>query len=809
MPPLPPLFSPFSGFWRNAESLGRGDEKLFLAGLSEPVNVVYDKRGVPHVFAQNAHDLFFAQGYVTARDRLWQMEVQALAAAGRLAEILGPGLLEHDRFQRRLGIPKAAAASLELMDKEPESAAACRAYADGVNAWIAALDPEDYPLEYKLLDYAPGRWRPLFTALMIKNMQWTLAGGGDDLPLSETRSRLGDDFISRFFPLREPGVPPIFPAETAWDTSGPAPAGTTDSGTRPPSPALLPFGGNTGPGGPDSSLRRPDGRPPPAGPSLPGRDPDPGNGSNNFVLAGARTATGRPLLANDPHLNLGLPSLWYEIQLSAPGVSVYGVSLPGAPAVILGFNRKIAWGMTNGGDDVLDWYRVAFRDSTLGEYLYNGKWERTRREVEAIKVRGGATVLDTVPYTRQGPVVLKDQERPFTRNTPALHALRWLALDPSNELLAFLRLMRASDFAGFSAALESFHCPSQNFAFASTDGDIALLHHGRFPRKWKGQGRFPLNAASPGDEWAGWLPTRLEPSSRNPARHWLASANQSPADSTYPFYLGADYLDGPRARRLTGLVEAADSLDIDGAFAVMQDDFDVTAADLLPELSSLLAKSPLSGEDSAAWRSLAEWDRRHGPGSRAAALFDRWWGLLYHSIWSDEFGGDSTRYQWPSLVRTARMIREEPDADWYDDVGTPARETLAGLALRTFREARADLRGRPGGPPDWAAYRPVEIPHLAHIGPFGISGLRAGGCADCVNALKSSHGPSWRMAVDLAGEPRGYGIYPGGQSGNPGSPHYSDFVEDWAAGRHYPLAFYASPGSAGKDAAYRLRMRGP
>jgi penicillin amidase len=815
--------------------MGARDEKLVLPGLAEPVTVVFDRRRVPHIFAQNAHDLFFAQGYVTARDRLWQMEIQALAGAGRLAEVLGPGLIEHDRFQRRLGIPQAAARSLEFMFRDEETAAALKAYTEGVNAWIAGLDPEDYPIEYKLLDYAPGKWSALYAALMLKNMQWTLTGGGDDLPLTNTLAKLGREFTGRFFPLRHPETPPIFPAGTVWDTAAPVPPPGPGPIGRPLPPALLPFGA-PGAGLPGDSAEKAAGTPPlapapgasspgsgsapspasvpppassPGGPSVPDRAPDPGNGSNNFVVAGAHTASGHPLLANDPHLELNLPSIWYEIQLSAPGVSAYGVSLPGAPTIIIGFNRKIAWGMTNGGDDVLDWYRVTFKDASRSEYLSGGKWKPTRKEVEAIKVRGGATVLDTIVYTHQGPVVLQDQEKPFTRNTPAVHAMRWLALDPSNEVRAFLGIMRARDYASFSAALDDYHCPAQNFAFAAADGDIALFHHGLYPRKWKGQGRFLLDGSEPGNDWSGWLPRRYEPAARNPAQGWLASANQSPADSAYPFYLGAGYLDGPRARRLSRLVGEAESLTVDGAFAVMQDEYDLTAADLVPALLPRIAGAALSPDDSAARRALAAWDFRHRPDSKPAALFDRWWKLLYKSVWSDEFGGDSVHYQWPSKDRTRKLILEEPDAEWFDDITTPARENLSSLALRTFRDACASLRRGPAGPPGWAEYRPVDIQHLARIAPFGALGVRAGGCPDCVNALKGGHGPSWRMVVDLTGEPRGYGVYPGGQSGNPGSPYYADFIPDWAAGRHYPLSFWSDPGAAGNEAAYRLRMRGP
>lgn len=824
MPPVARFFSPFSGFWRNADGFGAADETLSIPGLLEPVSVVFDKRQVPHIFAQNAHDLFFAQGYVTARDRLWQMEIQARSSAGRLSEVLGPKFLEHDRFQRRLGIPLAAERSLELLKTSDESWQAAKAYSDGVNAWIQALDPEDYPLEYKLMDYAPGHWSPVNTALLLKNLQWTLSGGGDDLPMTNTMAKLGRNFMGRFFALRNPDVPPVIPAGTVWDTAAPGPiAAKPDSGSFRFPAALLPVSPkaetaprpkapgpqeSTAPAMPAPPAKEKDPIPGKTDPAVPSKSPDPGNGSNNFAISGARTASGHPILAVDPHLDLGLPSLWYEVQLSAPGMGVYGVSLPGAPAVIIGYNRKVAWGMTNGTDDVFDWYRITFKDGRHEEYLHGGQWKPTRRVVEAIKVRGRATVLDTVIYTHHGPVALKDQEKPANRNTPALHALRWLALEPSDELLAFLRLMKAGDYATFSAALDPFHCPSQNFAFAAVDGDIAMIHHGLYPRKWKGQGRFTLDGSEPGNDWSGWLPRRDEPSAHNPAQGWLFSANQSPTDSTYPFYLGAGYLNGARPRRLARLLSEADSLTPAGAFAIMQDDYGLHASELLPVLLPRLAGNPLSSPDSGAWRELAEWDFRHGPEKRAPAIFDLWWRTLYKSIWADEFGGDSVHYQWPSKDRTRRMILEEPEAEWFEDISTPGHENLSILAVRTFRDACASLRKRRGGPPDWAAYRPVDVRHLARIDAFGVKGLATGGCADCVNSLKSTHGPSWRMVVDLSPQPRGYGIYPGGQSGNPGSPHYAEFIGDWAAGRHYELSYLSDPAAAGPETSHRLQLRG-
>lgn len=842
LPPPGKFFNPFSGFWRNAEVGKPRDRELKLKGLRDPVWVAFDRRGVPHIFAQNERDLYFAQGYITARDRLWQMETQTRAAAGRLAEILGPELVERDRFQRRLGMRQAAEKSLEVMKKNQESWDAAETYAAGVNAYIRTLGRADYPLEYKLLDYAPERWTPLKTALLIKNMQWTLSGGGDDLPLSNVLAKFGPEFVAKFYPLHNPDVEPVIPASmpvAKAETPGPQRprAGATTSTSPVNGDSLAAFRKAKArllraarkrradsltaahPAPPDSSkavkARADSGNALPAGiapvpqrEEMPGTRPDPDNGSNNFVLSARRTRTGFPILANDPHLDLSLPSLWYEIQLAAPGFNAYGVSLPGAPAVIVGFNRKIAWGMTNGNDDVFDWYAIRFKDSTLSEYTHDGKWKDTRKEVEAIRVRGRGIVLDTVVYTHHGPVVVKSQERPPNRNTPPGHALRWLALDASDELQAFLGIMKSKNYRDFSEALHSFHCPAQNFAFADAAGDIAMEHQGKFPRKWAGQGRFILDGREAGNDWQGWVPRDKNPRGRNPERGWLASANQDPIDSTYPYFLGAEFMNGERAERLQDLLARAEPLTPMQAMGIMLDDYDLHAEKILPALLPRVKLANLAPPDSLLLAELAAWKYRHRPGDTAPALFDLWWRKLYRSIWQDEFSQDTLRYQWPSRAATRRLIADEPEQSWYDDIQTPARETLDLLADRAFREACAELRLRGRGGMGWAAYRPVHIRHLARIDAFSRLDVATGGCPECVNAQKSGHGPSWRMVVAMGKEPRGYGIYPGGQSGNPGSPHYDDFIEDWSRGKAYALNFLAEAGSRSGDVACRFLLRG-
>jgi penicillin G amidase len=802
--PAPGSFwNPFSGFWRNAETGPSKSQELRIPGLYEAVSVVYDKRGVPRIFAQNAHDLFLAQGYVVARDRLWQMEIQAMSSAGRLSEILGPSLLEHDRNQRRMAIPQGAERDLELIKQDVESWRAASAYADGVNAYIKTLSPGQYPVEYKLLGYAPQTWTPLNSALLIKNMQWMLSGGGDDLTLTNTLAKFGVEFVRKFYPAREPNIEPIIPAGTTWDFLEPKSLPTKlDSipliQPSPGQPFLPPL---------PNVPQAPTPVPVPV-PALESR-PNPGNGSNNFVISGTRSMNGSPLLANDPHLNLSLPSIWYEAQLSAPGISVYGVTLPGSPGVLIGFNQKIAWGLTNGQDDVYDWYKIQFRDSTLSEYKQADQWKPIQKDVQSIRIRGSATIFDTVLFTHHGPIVLKSQERPLNRNTPAMHALKWLALEPSNELHAILQIMKASDYQQFSSALKNFHCPSQNFAFASVNGDIGMFHHGLFPRKWTGQGRFVMDGSESGNDWSGWVPQTELPEAKNPEQGWLFSANNKPTDTTYPHYLGNHFINGERAQRLSQLLAEADSLTPAQAFNILLDDYDLHAAEILPSLLNILTQNRgsknqlnvFSPSDSAIIALLGKWDFRHHSDQIAASLFDSWWKQLYRGIWQDEFGDDDLRYQWPSQERTRQLIQEEPDSDWYNDITTTLKETLYFLVIRSFREACAHVQGK-----TWSQYRPVQIRHLAQIDAFSQLQVATGGCATCINAMKESHGPAWRMVVTLDQQPHGIGIYPGGQSGNPGSRHYDDFIADWAAGRAYDLKFMPNPGDP--SAVYSLQLLG-
>ncbi len=760
VPPMGKFLDPFQGFWQNAEAFQHSTKSISLNGLQKPVDIVFDSLGIPHIFAQANEDLFFAQGYVTARDRLWQMEFQTQATAGRLSEIIGPAAIEYDRHQRRLGIPHAAQLSLELMEKNPETKMALENYAAGVNAYIQSLNTASYPLEYKLLDYAPEEWTPLQTALLLKYMQWTLSGANDEMALSNTLNKFGPVFIEKFYPLHPQGVDPIIPPETPWNFTPIAKPNVVNTFT----PALV--GQWTG--------------------------PDKHNGSNNFAVNGKKVIGGGTILANDPHLDLSLPSIWYAIHLHAPNYNASGASLPGTPSIVIGFNNAIAWGLTNGKDDVLDWYQLKFKDSTLAEYWHENQWKRTTPTLEEFKVYGGEDIYDTVIYTHHGPVVIKPGEKAFDNKMPPAQAMHWIANTPSNELLAFIHINQAQDESSFVAALAPYNCPAQNFAYADKQGHIALIHAGLFPLRWTGQGRLISDGTDARFDWKTWVPATHNPQVTDPAREFISSANQDITDSTYPYFLAADFLDPDRGNRINQSLSESESLSVADIQNIQLDNLSLHAQLILPFMLQALDTLAMDEIYRPAIADLRHWEYHYVNQQAAPSLFDLWWSNLYVSIWNDDFGNDSTRYIWPTKARTRQLLLEEPNSLWYDDLSTPEKENLGLLLRRSFLKAYATLKsqnGNYGSNWHWGKIHRVNINHLAHIPAFAITNLTPGSCSDCINAQRGTNAPSWRMVVQLGKNFQAYGIYPGGQSGNPGSPFYANFIADWSNGKLRPLNF--------------------
>ncbi|RFP66221.1 penicillin acylase family protein [Hymenobacter lapidiphilus] len=800
VPPVARLLSPYQGFWQNGESAADfpDQQTLRLPGLHQTVRVRFDDRRVPHIFADNDHDLYYAQGYLTARDRLWQMEFMTRVAAGRISEVVGERALEYDRFQRRMGLPFGAENSLREMLKNDTTRLVLESYSAGVNAYISQLSPREYPFEYKLLDYAPEPWQPLKCALLLKLMAWDLSGRSDDLRLSNILSKYGPDVTRDLFPDFPFRADPVVPDGT--------PLGFQP---LPVPPAPVPFAAAV------SGL-------------VPTREPDAELGSNNFAVAGSRTASGRPLLANDPHLQLNLPSIWYQVQLHGPGQNVYGVTIPGAPAVIIGFNAEVAWGVTNVGGDVLDWYQLKFKDARRREYWHAGRWKPVRRVVERIAVRGRPDRLDTVLYTHHGPVVYDQNETVFNKQTPVRHALRWTAHDAAgaNEVLAFVKLNRARNYQDYDRALRTYASPAQNFIFASRSGDVAIRPNGLFPLKYAEQGKFILDGSDPRQDWQGWIPMSQTPRVLNPARGYVSSANQHSAGPGYPYYLGWDYAPWDRAHRINGQLARMRRATADTLRELQNDDLGLNAQLMLPWMLANLPAAVATGataapataatttpatSEASARRLLARWDYHYSAEAVGATLFELWYQELVRRLWEDDFGKQATGLEMrlPARDRTNQLLLSEPRSPWIDDRRTPQRETTPDLLTTSLQFALDSLTRKfgPLGPKwAWANQKSTDINHLAQLPGFGHQDVVCGGSPGSVNATGPRNGPSWRMVVDLATPVRAYGIFPGGQSGNPASAYYDDMLESWRTGRLDELVFLqaADENHPRLQAAWRL-----
>lgn len=766
-PPLLKFLNPFTGFWQNAESTTvNKNHNIVLKNAKDKIDIYFDDRMIPHVFAQNDHDLYYAQGYVTAMHRLWQMDFQTRFAAGRISEVVGKKAIELDRYQRRMGMLYGAENSLKGMMADPKAKEMILAYTQGINDYIKSLKDCDLPVEYKLLDFKPEPWQPIKCALLLKQMSAVLAMGSDEFYMTNILNKFGPDVTKDLFPDYPFKEDPIIPVGTKWNFK-PLPVPQTPKSFT----EMMTTGIIT-------------------------KQKEEGIGSNNWAVSGAKTVSGFPILANDPHLDLSLPSIWYQIQLHAPGVNSYGVSLPGAPGIIIGFNNQIAWGVTNVAADVLDFYQIKFKDETHKNYWYNNQWKNTTERIERIKVRGTKDELDTVIYTHHGPVVYF-QKPAFSKadNVPTGNALRWIAHEESNELMTFYYLNRGKNYDDYRKALTYFTAPAQNFIFASADNDIAITPNGKFPLKWKNQGKFILDGTDPAYDWHGWIPADQNPTVKNPPRNFVSSANQSSTDTTYPYYINWEFSPYERGKRINDRLSAMNKINADSMRNLQMDSYSIFAENLLPYILPLVNTTSLNATQKEAFNTVKNWNKFFNAHEIGASVFDLWAKRLFFEIWDNKFTDPKVPMRYPSRDRTIELIQKDPNSKWFDNVKTDKKETLNDLVNQSFVFTCDSLQrknGTIGKDWEWAKIKNSHVPHLAKIPGFGSKTLLIGGSKSTVDALGESNGPSWRMVVELGKKPKGHGVYPGGQSGNPGSPFYDNMIDTWAEGKLYDLFFMQS-----------------
>ena len=762
LPPLGKFLSPSTGIWQNETDETISGE-VFLPGLKEAVTIHYDDQFIPHVFAKNKHDLYKAQGYLTAKHRLWQLEFQTHAAAGRLSEIFGESALNYDRTERRRGMGYGADQAIAYMEKyDQETLQFVQDYADGVNAYIDQLDPRDYPVEYKMLGYTPESWSPQKTALLLMYMTKMLAGGDDDLENTNTLRLIGKENFELLFPDFFDINDPVIPKDTDWSFID------VPQTPSPGNEAIL------------DTIKE----------TIP--KPHPDNGSNNWAVSAAKSATGNPILANDPHLGLNLPSIWFVMQLSTPEYKAFGATIPGALGVISGFNQHIAWGETNATRDVIDWYKIEF-NSNRTQYKYDGNWKDVNLRVEEIKIRGQKAFIDTVLYTHHGPVVY---DKNFKSDSEwSGYAMKWVGHEGGNNQKTFIQLNQAKNYDDYVNALKYWNAPAQNFVFASTEGDIALWIQGKFPNKWEGQGKFLLDGSKSENDWQSYIPQAFNAHTKNPARGFVSSANQHPVDEKYPYYVFNDGYETYRNRVINDYFNSKERFSVEDFKALHNNNHNLKAQELVPYMLDKMDASSLTPEEKKIYEEIKAWKFNNDVDEVGPSIWRQWYRQLYNLVW-DEFESEEVAYAKPFTYQTIYLLKNHGNHKFMDRLETEDQvETAEDLFLLAFKKAAERLLEikEEEGNYSWVNYKGTYAGHLLQALPaFSRFDIPIGGDRNIVNATSTNHGPSWRMIVEMTSPPTALGIYPGGQSGNPGSKYYDDFIDDWAAGEYRSLNFMQS-----------------
>jgi penicillin amidase len=790
LPPLGALLDPARGAWalaRTAE-LPR-TATATIPGLHAGVDVRYDDRGVPHIFAKTPDDAYRALGYVVARDRLFQLDVQTRAAAGTLTEMLGKRLADVDLETRRQGMPWSARRKLALLDSASDAGRAFRAYADGINAWIDAMPPAALPLEYRLVGARPAHWSPINTIHLLNRMALTLSFQTEDLDRLAAEALVGRVAADALWPLNNPIQEPIQPVERRGptvDRSRLPPPGQPDSGSL---LALASIRRELATSTRDASS-----------------DDELAIGSNNWAVAPQNTRDGHALLAGDPHLDLTLPSIWYEAHLVVPGVmDVYGVTLPGAPWVIIGFNRDIAWSLTNTGSDVVDFYRETVDDSVRpSRYLLDGRWLSLEREVDTLRGPGSRVIaVDTILFNHRGPL---------TRQQGRWLSLRWLALEPSADLDVFPRAARSRSADEFMDAFAPFAGPAQNTLVADRGGTIAIRSTGKMPiRPGDGLGTRIRDGSTRASDWRGFLPISAYPFSRNPRQGYLASANQQPMDPrASAAYFGANWFPPWRALRINQLLRADWSVTPEAMRRFQTDPGSPRADVFVPEILAAVQRVERSGRgDSLLHRAaalLSEWDRRYTRDNERAVLFERTMSERAARTWDELRPSGSAERVWTPPSSTLYRLLADSGSAWWDDRSTAntreRRDDIVTASLRAALTKTIDAHGDPAaGGWRWSRVQQANIYHLLRIPALSALDLPVQGGPVTLSPSqgRGTEGASWRMVVELGPTVRAWGTYPGGQSGNPASVRYTDRLPQWLSGELSPLLTPTMADSLGRQ----------
>ena len=777
--------------------LPRKKGEVHLKGLHETVEVITDRYGVPHIYAQNEDDLFFAQGYIHAQERLWQMEFNRRIGSGRLSEIFGELALEPDRFARRVGMHRASAAAAEQLPEDSKRIFC--AYAQGVNAFIEN-NKNKLPIEFFLMRFTPEPWQITDSIQWSKMMGWNLGGNWEtEVIRARIVAKLGAERAAKLEAGYDPTHPLIIPPGVEYQ------------------------GINLGMLEQYEQLKQLSGF------GMLG-------GSNNWVVDGSMTTTGLPILCNDPHLMQAAPSIWYECHLVAGDIDVIGVSFPGTPTIVIGHNQHIAWGLTNAISDIEDLYIEKFNPQNPNQYEYMGKWEDAQVVREEIKVKGvKAPVIEEVRITRHGPIVTSiphpSQRDPAGKNgkqgtngepVELLLALRWTGLEKHDILSAAQKMIRATNCEEFREALRGWDVPPQNVVYADTQGNIGYVMAGAIPIRAKGQALLPSPGWTGEYEWTGYIPFEELPQIFNPRQHFIVTANNRVVDDSYPYYITNEWLNGYRAQRIRDLLTSKGKLALSDMASIQADQYSLPAVEIVPHILKI---KPDSGLEKDALDVLRTWNYILAPGSAGAAIYSMFLFKLERTVFSAMLGDEETLIQnylgvgttilalqngyasrsTPLLIR----LLNEHDDSWFADSVIPDSPNSWDEAISSaFKGATVDLQKKLGS--DVSRWKYGAIHKMTYNHPFGMvkpldrifnrGPFPVGGDIDTVNQAASLTNqpdtvvtvPSYRQIANLANLKASLSGHAPGQSGHPASKHYADFIKPWLNVEHHPQLFERS-----------------
>jgi len=797
LPPIGPGFNPGTGVWRVAADAKQPvTQTLHIDGLDKSVQVVFESNGMAHIEAQDDHDLFLAMGYVHARNRLNQMDLTRRQGEGLLAQIVGQAALSSDKFELQLGLMRTAQQEWDQMSPADPARTALIAYTAGVNDVISQDEQTgNLPMLFKILGYQPQKWTPIDSLVIQGIMTQTLDFSTSPLDYALLAGSLGYQQTMKFFPVLP--VDEQHPYDLGpYSADGIAPMAQSQLVSSAETTAVTNL---------QQKLR-----------NLPATAIHQGSNSNNWAVDGTKTASGKPLMAGDPHLQQTLPSIWYEVSGDSPGYHFSGVSIPGVPVILIGKNSHISWSLTNVQNQATLFYTEQTDAAHPNQYYWKGAWRTMKTVKYQIPVKGGAVVPMTVKLTVHGPVM--------TQKGQTL-SVDWMGAMPSPDLDVLIKVIQSANFQEFKSALKAWHAPSQNFVYADDQGNIGLISAGYYPIVKQGDPWLPLPGSGQSDV-VGTIPYKDVPQVYNPPSHIVFSANQREVGANYPYYIGTtmDFFDnGYRADEIYQTLSQGSQLTVQDMENLQSNTTDYLATKMVPKLLSALQGTSLTPQQQSARATLLSWNRKMAVDSNAASV---WWAF-WNQYLQDTFGPwwqaakvpvatDKDLAVGPGQAALDEDLQAWTLTDPSNPTFTPPGgkpRTAPAVMQQAFKEAVSQLSGKLGPTVadwQWGKQHARAFESLAQITSLGYGPRASSGdnwtvdAADSNDGYLSTAGPSWRFIVDW-GDQQAVGVYPGGQSENPLSPWYENYIQAWWSGNYLPIISAASASESAGNVTWTLQ----